>query len=63
MGKNTKKSEYEVGKTYYHRNLQKECVFTLNCAYMQRLNPDPTSVFMEFPEDTLEVCKHFIEET
>lgn len=61
--KKFKKPEYVIGNNYWHRNLEKNCVFTLECFIMQYQNPDSTSVFMKFDDgEILEVCKHFIEE-
>lgn len=56
-----KKSELIAGKKYHHR-FRGDCVFTPMCEHMEKINPDPTSVYMQIEGDIIEVSLKCIEE-
>lgn len=50
--------KFKIGE-YFHKYRGK-CEFTDSCFFLQSINPDSTSVFMEFNGEIEEVSKCFI---
>ncbi len=45
------KKELQIGDRIYHRGLKQEGTFDEICAALEAMNPDPSSVFIQFGSD------------
>ena len=57
------KSVLEIGDEIHHRHLNKSAVFDETCYVLESLNPDPTSIFIQFKDEfepkkvSIELCE------
>jgi hypothetical protein len=49
-----------IGQTLIHKN-RGDCYYTEECDYMQRHNPDTSSIFVEIDGEIQEVTKALLE--
>ncbi len=52
----------EIGTIIYHKGRDQEGVHDATCVALQALNPDPTSIFVSFDGEPLEVDLKLCEE-
>ena len=45
------KNELQIGDKLYHRGLNITGIFDETCAALEAMNPDPTSIFIQFGDD------------
>ena len=59
MKKPVKVEELKVGDILHHSNIGM-VQYTDDCAELQRRNPDPTSLFVQYRGATIEVSIHLV---